>query len=586
MIRNYLSIATLLTSALCAGAVSAQSVGGTSLDAGSLDLQAAELLRGQGDVRPNSALPSNLLGPQQRQLPPVRRQTTHANLNPPVTVDADGNPLILPFGSNLFSGGFSNDREDGLNPSYIIQPGDRVSVRIWGAASFSQSLTVDPQGNIFLPRVGPILVGGVRNSDLNTRVEQTVATVYTDNVKIYTSLDGSQPVAVFVTGYVSNPGRFAGIPSNSVLYFLDRAGGIDAERGSYRNIMIRRGDELIAMIDLYEFLTVGNLPEVQFKDGDTIVVSTRGPAISISGDVANSAIFELTSESISGAEARDGALPLPGVSHAAVSGVRNDQPYSIYVTIDEFDTLSLQAGDQVHFQIDQHDTVIVVEVEGSHLGPSRFAVSRDTHLLELLDYIEVDPRLADVRSVSLKRKAIAQRQAAALTESLRRLEARYLTASSQTDRESSIRAQEADLIMQFVKTARDVEPSGRLVVARGGAVADVLLQSGDIITIPARSDSVLISGEVLVTQALLYLKGHRARDYIKQSGGFNDQADAERIIVVRANGEVTNGINPIVNPGDEIIVLPKVPVKNLQLAATIVDIVYKIAVAASVAINL
>ena len=44
--------------------------------------------------------------------------------------------------------------------------------------------------------------------------------------------------------------------------------------------------------------------------------------------------------------------------------------------------------------------------------------------------------------------------------------------------------------------------------------------------------------------------------------------------------------NPEVRPGDEIIVLPKAPVKNLQLAATIVDIVYKIAVAASVAINL
>ena len=49
---------------------------------------------------------------------------------------------------------------------------------------------------------------------------------------------------------------------------------------------------------------------------------------------------------------------------------------------------------------------------------------------------------------------------------------------------------------------------------------------------------------------------------------------------------MASGKNPPVRPGDEIIVLPQVPSKNLQLAATIVDIVYKIAVAAAVAINL
>ena len=75
-------------------------------------------------------------------------------------------------------------------------------------------------------------------------------------------------------------------------------------------------------------------------------------------------------------------------------------------------------------------------------------------------------------------------------------------------------------------------------------------------------------------------------DYIERSGGFSDQADEERIVVVRANGDVSSGKNPTVQMGDEIIVLPKVSVKNLQIASTLVDIIYKIAVAASVAINL
>ena len=166
------------------------------------------------------------------------------------------------------------------------------------------------------------------------------------------------------------------------------------------------------------------------------------------------------------------------------------------------------------------------------------------------------------------------------------MQARYLTASSQTDAESAIRTREAQLISEFVQNAKDVEPNGRLVVTQNGAVANVILQSGDTVTIPENTESVLLSGEVLISQAILYQPQLRALDYITRSGGFSDQADKKRIVVVRANGDVSSGENPFVQMGDEIIVLPKVAVKNLQLAATIVDILYKVAVAAAVAINL
>jgi len=491
-----------------------------------------------------------------------------------------------PFGANLFNGGFSNDREDGLNPNYIVQPGDRVSVRIWGATEFSDHLTVDPQGNIFIPSVGPIMVAGTSNKDLNQRVSKSVATVFTDNVRVYTSLDGSQPVAVFVTGFVYNPGRFAGIPSNSALHFIDRAGGISALQGSYRNINVLRGGASIAQIDLYEFLLSGTMPSVQFKDGDTIVVGSRGSTVEVTGDVGNAAIFELSNQSINGRELMDMALLNPSVGFAGVSGVRNAKTFSSYIPLTEFSRMQLQNGDTIHFRTDQHDEVIVVEVEGAHRGPSRFAVPRNTRLRELLDYIEVDPELSDAGAVSLKRKNIANRQKASLEESLQRLEARYLTASSQTDRESAIRAQEAALIGQFVQRARKVKPNGRLVVANNGDIANVMLQSGDTISIPSRSDSVLLSGEVLVSQAMLYKSGESARDYIARSGGFTTQALKDRIVLVHTNGEVSSGKNPKVRSGDEIIVLPKVPVKNLQIASTIVDILYKIAIAASVAVRL
>ena len=396
---------------------------------------------------------------------------------------------LEPFGANLFTGGFGGDREDGLNPGYILQPGDRVSVRIWGASEFNESLVIDPQGNIFIPSVGPIPVGGVRNDQLNERVMLAVSAVYTDNVRVYTSLDGSQPVAVFVTGYVLSPGSFAGIPSNSILHFIDQAGGIDPNRGSYRSIAIKRAGRVIAEIDLYDFLLDGKLDNVQFRDGDTIVIGARGSVVSVTGDVGNEVMLEMENDTARGADVVAIAMTGPAVSHVGFSGVRNGVPFSSYLPLAEFRTAKVRNGDSVQFQTDQHDQVIVVDVEGSHYGPSRYAVPLNTRLQELLDYIEVDLGLADVQAVSLKRESVALRQEAALKESLQRLQARYLTASSQTDQESAIRAQEAQLIGEFVRTARNVKPTGRLVVANDNEIFNVRLQTGDTITIPPKSDA-------------------------------------------------------------------------------------------------
>ena len=566
--------AALLAAALIVGVCAhAQSVDLSAKDRVP-EASAAELIR--GDAGRSVGARS---GARPGTRPEVRPET------PPGT-GADGIRTLEPFGANLFTGGFSNDAENGLNPTYVLQPGDRVSVRIWGATEFNQSLVLDAQGNVFLPSVGPVRLAGTLNRDLNARVSAAVARVYTDNVRVYASLDGAQPVAVFVTGFVAQPGRFAGIPSNSALHFIDRAGGIEAARGSYRDVRVLRAGREIASIDLYDFLRDGDIERVQFQDGDTIVVGRRGATVALTGAIAAESLYELEGGSIDGGELAERAMTEPGVSHVGVSGVRGAGSISRYVPIAEFRAMTLRDGDAVHFRTDRQDPVIVVDVEGAHLGPSRFAVPRDTRLSVLLDHVAVDPALAATGAVSIKRKEIAARQKGAIEESLARLEARYLTASSATDAESAIRAREAELISRFVANARRVEPTGRLVVARDGDVRDVLLESGDTIVVPRVSESVLLSGEVLISQAILHERGLSARDYVELAGGFSEQADTSRVVVVSQNGEVRSGKDPAVRAGDEIIVLPDVPSKNLQIAATLVDIVYKIAVAAAVAINL
>ena len=57
--------------------------------------------------------------------------------------------LPPPYGANLFAGGYETERSDGLNDNYLIAPGDKLNIWIWGAVNFSNVVTVDNQGNIF-----------------------------------------------------------------------------------------------------------------------------------------------------------------------------------------------------------------------------------------------------------------------------------------------------------------------------------------------------------------------------------------------------------------------------------------------------
>jgi len=140
--------------------------------------------------------------------------SAQAQQEAPPSVEAEA-PVVAhgpqPFGSNLFTGNFAAQREDGINPDYQILPGDRVMVNAWGALTINEVFTVDSQGNIFLPGIGPVRLAGVRNENLTNVVEAAISRTYRGNFGVYTNLLTTSPVAVFVTGGVRRPwGRCPG----------------------------------------------------------------------------------------------------------------------------------------------------------------------------------------------------------------------------------------------------------------------------------------------------------------------------------------------------------------------------------------
>jgi protein involved in polysaccharide export with SLBB domain len=505
---------------------------------------------------------------------------------------AGGEGLPPPFGANLFQGGFESERSDGLNSSYLVAPGDKISIQMWGTINRANVITVDNQGNIFIPDVGPVKVKDVPANRINSVVTQSIKSIYTNNVSIYVNLLTSTPVSVFVSGPVLRPGQYAGLASDSVLFYLKRAGGIDPYRGSYRNIKVLRNQNIVLDYDLYDFLKEGKLASFSFKDQDVILVQEQGAMVTVEGAARYPFRFELLQEKNSGNDLIYYSRPLEKTSHVAITGNRNTSPISVYLPIEEFNDFSMVDGDIVLFNDDIRPQVISIQISGSYLGPSFYTVLTNTRLLDILSYVEVDPNQANYGAIYIKRQSVVEQQKILIDQSLNRLERSIFTAPASSDGEARIRAQEAELVSQFVARARRIEPLGKVIVSENGHVANIRLEQGDEIVIPAQTDLIQVSGEVLMPQAIVYNPNAIISDYVAWAGGFSERANDERIAIVRANGLtvfidtqntwMVDGNKQTLQAGDQILVLPKVDTKLLQAVKDITQIVYQIAIAANV----
>ncbi|MDH5613366.1 MAG: polysaccharide biosynthesis/export family protein, partial [Gammaproteobacteria bacterium] len=283
---------------------------------------------------------------------------------------------VEPFGARLFNGNFLKTRGEGLNPNYILTPGDKVSVSVWGALNIKEIYTLDSQGNIFLPEIGPLRLEGVKNADLTGTVRTHIKKVYTSNFDVYTNLVTAQPVAVYVTGMVNNPGRYAGIPSDSILYFLDLAGGIDPNLGSYRNVEILRAGKPINTIDLYDFILKGEIALPQLQDSDTILVKRRGAVIQLEGNVARSALIELDSETASGEEILQVIPKAAQATEVTIIGIRNGRPVERTMQLKAFLAYSLQDGDTVTLRDEGRANTFIINIEGEFNGSAVLSIKR------------------------------------------------------------------------------------------------------------------------------------------------------------------------------------------------------------------
>jgi protein involved in polysaccharide export with SLBB domain len=557
-----------------------------------------------GQSQSSQSMPKSTLPPVKapNQAPPQASSQGSSQASPPETVGeirpdpqqsavSAANRDSQAFGASLFTGAFARQGPTQFNPDYLVAVGDSIRLRLWGSATFDDVLLVDPQGNIFIPAVGPVKILGVRNQDLQSVIEKAIHKMFRANVYSYANLSEAQPVRVYVGGFVKRPGLYNGTSMDSLLHYLDQAGGIDPERGSFLNIQVKRGAQIRTNMNLYDFLLEGRIPQVQLADGDIIFVSPRQKTVTVSGLAENAKRFEFSGAELNGADLVKLAKPFPLATHVRVTRNTGTIRNLEYYPLDQARSLQLSDGDELAFTADKRPGTITVRVEGEHQSSQEYQLPYGTRIGELLKRIEYSER-SDVANLQLFRLSVKDRQKLILQTSLKSLEAAALSARSGTNEESQLRTNEAALILQWVERAKDIEPMGQVMIAQVNQRDDLLLENGDIVRVPVKDGLVLVGGEVMFPNTVPFESELSAQDYIERAGGFTQNADASKVIIAHRDGSFIENKDgffskaPKVRPGDHILVLPKIDVKSRQMAKEITQMLFQLALMAGVVTNL
>lgn len=149
-----------------------------------------------------------------------------------------------------------------------------------------------------------------------------------------------------------------------------------------------------------------------------------------------------------------------------------------------------------------------------------------------------------------------------------------------------------ELKKQLLNETDIVGISLKEIIDNPGSQYDLILEEGDLLSIPKMLETVNVSGEVMMTNTVRYQKNLSFKDYVDAAGGFSSKALKGKSYVVHANGSVNVtksfcGIKryPKVNPGSRIII-PEKPVKEKMTTGEVISITTSIVSVAAIIVSL
>ncbi len=175
---------------------------------------------------------------------------------------------------------------------YLIGPGDRVTIKVFGAEEFSGNQVVLPDGTVTLNYIGTVQASNRTVPDLASAIESRLAT-YMKRPRVSVRMESLRPMRVAVAGEVLQPGPrqiqstlTANITLSqpttvlpTVTAALSAAGGVTNQADVSEIKLSRResnGRIVEKRVDLWRTISEGRTEEdILLKDGDTIWVPRR-----------------------------------------------------------------------------------------------------------------------------------------------------------------------------------------------------------------------------------------------------------------------------------------------------------------------
>ena len=430
---------------------------------------------------------------------------------------------------------------------YVTGPGDHLSIVLWGKSTVTHTATITPEGELILPGLAPVFVGGMPLFEAKREIMRAMAEIYR-NVEISVSLSGLRTVRISVLGNVVAPGEYTGTALDLAGEMIERAGGL-GEGASTRNISIRRTDGGEVLVDLIRYRNAGDmLANPPILDGDVVFVPQAVSYVHINGAVAWPGSYELGPDDtlaslleIAGGFAR-GAVRDTVFLHRFV-----DSKTTRAVAVDMADASSLGVrltdGDQVYVR-EEHEwrEARSVLVTGEVVHPGPYGINEGTdRLSDILSRAGGPTDRASLRDARIVRSVV---------EDAPDREFERLSSMSVGDM--------VEIELAYWKSRMRDDP-GMLVADFGRALSgdithDVLLLNGDTIIVPRMSLTVEVRGHVASPGRVPYVPGERYSFYVKSAGGFESGARASATKVIRrASGEwVPARRAGSLEPGDEV----------------------------------
>ncbi|RTL22452.1 MAG: sugar ABC transporter substrate-binding protein [Burkholderiales bacterium] len=468
-------------------------------------------------------------------------------------------------------------------PDYVVGLGDEIQLTLWGSVDADLRLTVDQSGRIVVPRIGPVVVAGVKQADLNELLTRRVGQVF-KNFQLSATLGRLRSIRYYVTGFVARPGAYSVSSLATVMTGLVQAGGPSAA-GSFRNIELRRNGKTVGHFDLYDLLVRGDKKgDLPLQADDVLHVGPIGPQAALIGSVNRPAVVELKGgETVSDAIAFVGGFStVADPRRAAIERLsdRNDRRVvELALPQDGGQGLSngdvLRAFNGMSAALPQAKQYKRIRVEGEVARPGDYVLPPTSTLVDAVQAAGGLTAQAYLFGTDLSRESVRKVQEVQYDRALRDLETDF-TRSTSTQRVSN--ADDAAAAVQkqagttrLIERLRAVRPTGRVVLDLTDSsreLSPLPVEDGDKLYIPARANTVGVFGSVFNGGSYLLKPGNTIEDIVKLAGGPTRGADPGSVFVLRANGSVvsarqsssgwlntTNGVLQLAAlPGDTVFV--------------------------------